>query len=238
MSSPKKVLRYRTEAWYYIGAQSGMTHLGGDGGVFRYRTRVISGPGAAMAGRATFVGKRIVSGGKIVSLELRTAEEGDDSFLFELYCETRKSELDAWGWPAEQREAFLKQQFTAQTRSYVVQFGGAEHKIIERDGQAIGSILVHRTPEEFRLVDISLVADVQGNGIGTRLIRRLIKEARSASKPLRLSVLRDNPALRLYQRLGLVVTGDDGIYVRMEIPHKQAERVDTNRPGALDRVSR
>jgi len=147
---------------------------------------------------------------------LRSIEPGDESFLFALYADTRKDELDAWGWSAEQREAFLRQQFEAQQRSYAVQFPDAEHQIILRDGQPIGRILVHRTETEFRLVDISLMASSRGSGIGTRLIRNLLEEALTAATPVRLHVLTNNPAARLYHRLGFRVISDDGLYLGME----------------------
>ncbi len=59
-----------------------------------------------------------------------------------------------------------------------------------------------REPEELRLVDISLLPAHRGSGVGTELLRALQQEATTAGKPLRLSVARDNPARRLYARLG------------------------------------
>jgi len=152
------------------------------------------------------------------STALRPHKPDDNAFLFALYADTRKDELDAWGWAAEQREAFLRQQFAAQGGSYSAQFSDAEHRIILKDGQSIGRILVHRTEAEFRLVDISILASSRGAGIGTSLIRDLLDEALSAAKPVRLHVLRNNPAARLYHRLGFRVISDDGLYLGMEAP--------------------
>jgi GNAT superfamily N-acetyltransferase len=52
-------------------------------------------------------------------------------------------------------------------------------------------------------VTIGVVAAERGQGVGTALLRGLIREARDRGYPaLSLSVEFDNAALRLYQRLG------------------------------------
>ena len=148
---------------------------------------------------------------------LRSATLSDEAFLFELYASTRKEELDAWGWDDAQRKEFLELQFRAQHMSYRAQFPNADHQIILEDDRPIGRIMVNRTDDEFRLVDVALLSECRGSGIGTRLVRALVDEASRAGKPLRLQVLRTNPAARLYERLGLTSVGDDGLYVQMEI---------------------
>ena len=150
-------------------------------------------------------------------LILRSVAPSDDAFLFRLYASTRKEELDAWGWDDEQRKAFLEMQFRAQHMSYRAQFPNADHQIILKDDQPIGRIMVTRTDDEFRLVDIALLWESRGSGIGTQLVRALVEEASRAGKPLRLTVLRTNPAARLYERLGFTVVGDNGLYFQMEI---------------------
>src|SRR5262249_34084632 len=48
----------------------------------------------------------------------------------------------------------------------------------------------------------------QGRGLGARLIRELLLAAQREGAAVRLSVLRANPALRLYQRLGFRVVSE------------------------------
>jgi len=50
------------------------------------------------------------------------------------------------------------------------------------------------------------------------LIRELIRQCGEGKVPLRLQVLRNNPARRLYERLGFVQTGEDQMYIQMERP--------------------
>ena len=72
------------------------------------------------------------------SLHLREAHDGDLPFLLTLYCDVRGPEVAAWGWPASQRDAFLRMQFDAQRRSYQSAFPQAVHHIVLRDGQPVG----------------------------------------------------------------------------------------------------
>jgi ribosomal protein S18 acetylase RimI-like enzyme len=62
--------------------------------------------------------------------------------------------------------------------------------------------------EEIPELAIAVVPEFRGYGAGTKLMQRLIEEARHQKFPaLSLSVYRRNPALRLYQRLGFVDAG-------------------------------
>lgn len=151
----------------------------------------------------------------MIAYELRIYGQEHDDFLFDLYAGTRAEELQAWGWTDQQRELFLRQQYEAQRQSYGHQFKNADHQIIVTAGQPIGRMLVSRDEDAYRLVDISLLPPYRGSGIGTQLLRGLLCEALDARKPVRLSVLKINPAVRLYERLGFVVTHDDGLYLQM-----------------------
>lgn len=148
-------------------------------------------------------------------ITLRQAEADDEAFLYELYASTRADEMAAIGWDAPQREMFLRMQFNAQRQHYV-EFPNADHRIILRDGQPVGRLLVLRPEAEFCLADIALLTAHRGAGLGARLIRDLMAEAARAGKPVKLQVVHGNRARRLYERLGFVPTGDDGVYCAME----------------------
>jgi ribosomal protein S18 acetylase RimI-like enzyme len=64
--------------------------------------------------------------------------------------------------------------------------------------------------------EIALLPEVQGRGIGTRLIRDILQAAQRRGFPVRLSVFASNPARALYARLGFEV-------VRIEDPRMAME---------------
>jgi len=57
-------------------------------------------------------------------------------------------------------------------------------------------------------LSIGVLADMRGRGVGTALLQALIEQAREGGVPaLSLSVEGENPALRLYRRLGFTAVG-------------------------------
>ena len=140
----------------------------------------------------------------------------DDSFLYDLYGSTRREEMAAWGWDAAQEQMFLKLQFTAQRRHHDIAFPGADHQIVLSDSLPIGEIVVFRMASEIRLVNIALLPEHRGYGIGASLIRGLVEEAKAQAKPVTLHVDKLNRAARLYQRLGFSIIGDTGTDYKME----------------------
>ncbi|MBD2867719.1 GNAT family N-acetyltransferase [Paenibacillus arenilitoris] len=139
----------------------------------------------------------------------------ENPFLFELYALTRADEVAAWGWGAEELEAFLAMQFRFQQQSYRMQYPEHRVQIVIADGRRVGKWHTAVHGNEKILVDIALLPDFRSMGIGTTLIRQLQEEARSAGLPLRLSVRTDNPARRLYERLGFGTVSTDELHARM-----------------------
>lgn len=149
-------------------------------------------------------------------IALRAATPADEPFLFEVYASTRREELAATDWPQEAKDAFLHSQAAAQHAHYAEHYPEAEFQIIERDGQPVGRHYVAAWDDEFRLIDIALLPAARGHGIGQRLIAALLERARAAHKPVRLHVERENPARRLYERLGFRQVEDRGVYLFLE----------------------
>ena len=151
-----------------------------------------------------------------VSFVLRPACAGDEAFLFELYCTTRNEEIAMWGLESTQQEMLLKMQFNAQRQHYELAYEALEHSIILVGNRPAGRIMVFRSEREFVLVDVALLPDARGMGIGTALIADLLTEAERAGKPVSLHVAKDNRARRLYERSGFEIREDTGMYFKME----------------------
>lgn len=150
-----------------------------------------------------------------MELQCVSAEE-DTAFLFEVYLKTRKAEVMSWGWSEKQELEFLRLQFHCRQHSYRQHYPMAESKIIVSKSLKMGYVLTARTERELVLVDIALLPDYQGQGVGTAFIKSLQQEASCRALPLCLCVLNGSPAKRLYDRLGFQVIGGDEVYSRME----------------------
>jgi ribosomal protein S18 acetylase RimI-like enzyme len=144
-----------------------------------------------------------------MNLSLRAERKEDGDFLFLLYTGTRQEEMAAWGLYPEQQSALLRMQFQAQRQGYAADFPNAECQIILANGEPVGRMIVDRMGEQVRLVDIAVLAAYRNRGVGAQLIGQLIAESHASGKPLNLRVVKGNPAIRLYQRLGFTQVGED-----------------------------
>ena len=88
-------------------------------------------------------------------------------------------------------------------------------QIIVLHGQDIGAISVVRRVTDIFLSNIELLPAYQGHGIGTQLIQTLLDEAQQKKVAITLQVLKVNPARRLYERLGFVISGETTTHYQM-----------------------
>jgi ribosomal protein S18 acetylase RimI-like enzyme len=133
-----------------------------------------------------------------------------------LYGSTRVEELEPTGWSDAEKQAFLRQQFEAQDRHYREHYPQASFQVIEVDGRPAGRLYVARGAREIRLMDVALLPQHRGRGVGSRLIRDLIEEGVRSARFVSIHVEVFNPARHLYERLGFRPREDRGVYVLME----------------------
>ena len=151
------------------------------------------------------------------SYALRAATPADEEFLYRLYASTREDEMNAAGFAAEQREAFLQMQFNAQSTHYDKFYPHSVHQIITLNEQPVGREWIYRTKDEILVLDLVLLPEFCGQGIGTARLREIFSEGDQAEKPVRLHVLKDNiRAFRFYERLGFRPLEDDGLHYLLE----------------------
>ena len=150
------------------------------------------------------------------TLGFRPIEESDLSFLRELYASTRAQEMAMVPWPEEEKESFLTMQFEAQHQFYKGQFPDAQFDVVLEDGKPIGRLYLDRREDEHRLIDIALLPEHRGRGLGGRLMGDVLDEAASVGKIVRIHVEQNNTAMRLYTRLGFEKIEDQGVYDLME----------------------
>jgi ribosomal protein S18 acetylase RimI-like enzyme len=149
-------------------------------------------------------------------VSLRPLGPGDRELVFRVYASTRAEELAVVPWGDAQKEAFLRAQFDAQNRWYCEHYVGASFDVVLVDDEPRGRLYVYRGTDEIRIVDIALLPEHRGNGVGTALLRELLSEADAAGKRLTIHVERFNRALRLYERLGFAIAEDKGVYLLLE----------------------
>jgi ribosomal protein S18 acetylase RimI-like enzyme len=143
---------------------------------------------------------------------LRPIVASDQPFLRDLYSQVRAEELAPVPWPEAAKRDFLAQQADLQHSHYVANYPGADLLVIESASIPIGRIYVYRSKNEIRLMDIALVPDWRNRGVGTMLLRELMDEARASGSSITLHVEPNNPAQRMYERLGFRLIEHRGVY--------------------------
>jgi ribosomal protein S18 acetylase RimI-like enzyme len=147
---------------------------------------------------------------------LRPLGDDEDEFSARVYASTRQEELAPLPWTAEQKAAFLAQQFAAQSAHYAKHYCDASWDVITVDGRRAGRLIVHRGHAEINVVDIALLPEFRDRGVGTTLLRAILAEADAAELPVTVHAEHTNPARQLYQRLGFVPVEDLGVYLKLE----------------------
>ena len=149
-------------------------------------------------------------------MTLRPETAADEAFLRELYASTRADELDQIShWSEAQRADFLNMQFDAQRAHYREHFPAARFDVIEIEGRVAGRLYLALGEEGVNLMDIALLPEHRGSGIGGALTRAVQSFASDRGLAVVLHVEENNRAMRLYRRLGFEVIGERTFYKKM-----------------------
>lgn len=138
-------------------------------------------------------------------ISFRRAAEADVPFLLELRRQTMTGHQLASGVRLTEEEQLGR----VRDRLECAQ-------IILLSGEPVGLLKVARDGAEWHLVQIQLAPGQQRTGLGGWLVQTVIDDAKRAGASVRLRVLRANPALRLYERLGFRIVKEEPHAYQME----------------------
>jgi GNAT superfamily N-acetyltransferase len=134
-----------------------------------------------------------------VPFSLRPADPADREFAYDVACKAIRpyAEQTFGVWDEPRVRQMLASNIDAGITRIVV--AGAE---------PAGFLCVDEREDHIRLDQLFLLPAQQCKGIGTELVRGVLARARELQVPVRLRVLRVNPAKRLYERLGFEAVGE------------------------------
>jgi GNAT superfamily N-acetyltransferase len=133
-----------------------------------------------------------------MQITLRPARDQDFNFCAALYFAGMESII-----------CELNLDRLAQSASFRQLWELTQVRIIVVDGTDIGWLQSSTRGDSLFLGQLFVDASVQRRGIGTEVIQRLITEAARAGQAVTLGVVKINPALRLYERMGFRITHED-----------------------------
>lgn len=127
---------------------------------------------------------------------LRSVTDNDFNFVKEVELGGLRPYItEVFGWDDE----FQDQRFIDHWRT-------EGKSIICVDGEDVGVLEVREREGEVFLARLYIRADRRNRGIGSEIVCKIVERAHAQRKAVTLEVLLPNPARRLYERLGFVVT--------------------------------
>ena len=90
-------------------------------------------------------------------------------------------------------------------------------RIIVKDNKDIGVTTFYEENNEYVVGLIMVDPELQGSGIGTKIISEYIDIAKEDKKRIIIKTYKLNPAKRLYERLGFKIYKEDNTHVHLEI---------------------
>ncbi|MBQ4813296.1 hypothetical protein A7985_12680 [Pseudoalteromonas luteoviolacea] len=140
-----------------------------------------------------------------MEITLRPAKEEDKPYLLALRKQTMTEHLERQGIFLS-NEAHLNR---------LEDHYKCSHLIIV-DGSKVGTLKYLLTQESLEIMQLQIMPQCQGQGIGRAVIQYIVAEY--SHLPTYLTVLKENPAQYLYQRLGFVTTSEDEYEYHMVLP--------------------
>jgi GNAT superfamily N-acetyltransferase len=150
-----------------------------------------------------------------MTVSFRPETPDDDAFLRRLITATIIEELGAETWPEPMRTHLAGVQYTMRRQGVRGRYPHGESRIVLADGAEAGWLYTAALPEVVWLVEVMILPEHRGQGIGSAALRDVIGSA--GARPVRLKVnVTNTRAIGLYERLGFRRVGGDAVQHLME----------------------
>jgi len=144
----------------------------------------------------------------MTKVALRPATQEDSEFAFE----AKKAALgeyvrETWGWDEGDQRKRHEQGFRPSAT-----------RIIMCGGQDVGLLSIREADDRVQLLQLFLLPEAQGKGIGSHVLSEVLAAAHRAHRPVALRVLKSNPrAKTFYERHGFALVGQTETHCMMEM---------------------
>lgn len=136
----------------------------------------------------------------------RKAARSDMDWLYATFKRTMQDFIEkTWGW----NELF-------QQHGFLENLPPGSFVILRDSGEDVGACSIVEKSDHLWLEMVLVVPEHQGRGLGGELVRHAQGFATQKRKPLRLSVLRINPAQHFYTHQGFTHYADDDWSLKLQ----------------------
>ena len=143
----------------------------------------------------------------MAKVALRAARQEDSGFAFKV----KKAALgeyvrETYGWDEDE-----------QRRLHGRRFNPSATRMIMSEGQNVGLITICEADDRVQLLQLFLLPEAQGKGIGSHVLAEVLGEADQVNRLVGLRVLKSNPrAKAFYNRHGFALVGETQTHYIME----------------------
>jgi GNAT superfamily N-acetyltransferase len=138
---------------------------------------------------------------------LRPATQADSGFAFDVKRAALGQYVrEIYGWDEDEQHKLHERRFSSATI-----------RIIMAEGHDVGLIGTRETADRIRLLQLFLLPDAQGKGIGSYVLAQVLREADRVHRPVVLNVLKSNPRAKVFfERHGFTLVGETETHYNME----------------------
>jgi len=142
-----------------------------------------------------------------MELEFRDGIDNDKEWIFSLYVLTMKVHIErTWGWDDE----FQKNIFRSNLHP-------TKFEIVSIKNANVAAFLAVEENDHLWLEMLLVYPDRQNEGIGKLIVNKLKKKSIDLKLPLRLSVIKVNPVISFYEKLGFLVYDENPDVYKLEL---------------------
>ena len=143
--------------------------------------------------------------------KIRFATPDDHDLIYALKAESVRPYAEKiWGWDEDYQRNDFDGDF-----SHIKQFN-----VIEVDSKFVGFVQYYFEYPYFEVVEIHLLPEYRGNGIGSDILRYLQKVCIAQDRKIRIGCFKENyRAKRIYQKLGFMQTKETDTHYILEYPN-------------------
>jgi ribosomal protein S18 acetylase RimI-like enzyme len=144
-----------------------------------------------------------------IGFALRPETASDAALVRRLFTTGRGAFFAAINLPQAALDQLIELQLEARAAHVATCYPGARAEIILVDGAPAGRIVVDRSRNPWYVADVAVLPELRGRGLARAVLADVLDAAGGAG--VELHVAADNPAQRLYLRLGFEPVRVDGV---------------------------
>ena len=144
-----------------------------------------------------------------LNMEFRKCDYSDADYILKLKELCIKWYIEIiYGWNIEvQREKTIHE----------LQKHKDDMRILIKDGKDIGVTTFYEENNQYVVGLIMIHPEYQGESLGSKIIKEYIDLAKKSNKKIKIKVYKENPAKRLYERLGFKIYNEDDTHLYLSI---------------------